>query len=171
MINAVIVIIVASLIPTFAKDYLAPKVTASWVAVIFIFIMSGLSLKTSELKNAFTQIKFNLFVQTFNMGLVPVYVWGIAKFCLHYKLLSKDLCDGMVIAACLPMTVNMVIVLTKSSGGDEAAALINAALGNLLGVFVTPALILLFLGQSGDVKFGEVILKLCYRVLIPIIFG
>jgi len=52
----------------------------------------------------------------------------------------------MVIAACLPMTVNMVIVMTKSSGGNEPCALLNASLGNLLGVFVTPATILLFLG-------------------------
>ena len=51
-----------------------------------------------------------------------------------------------MVAACLPMTVNMVIVLTKASNGDEACALLNASLGNLLGVFVTPALILGYLG-------------------------
>ena len=166
-----IVIAGARIHPPFAKDYLAPKVTASWIAVIFIFIMSGLSLKTSELKNALGQIGFNIFVQIFNMGLVPTFVWGVSKFCTHYEILSEDLSTGMVVAASLPMTVNMVIVLTKSSGGNEACALLNASLGNLLGVFVTPALILLFLGKDSDIEFGEVVLKLCYRVLIPIIFG
>ena len=69
------------------------------------------------------------------------------------------------------MTVNMVIVLTKSAGGDEACALLNASMGNLLGVFVTPALILGYLGQQSDIKFIDVVLKLLYRVVIPIIFG
>jgi sodium/bile acid cotransporter 7 len=69
------------------------------------------------------------------------------------------------------MTVNMVIVLTKAANGDEACALLNASLGNLLGVFVTPALILGYLGQTSNIKFVDVVLKLVYRVVIPIIFG
>ena len=105
------------------------------------------------------------------MGFVPTVVWALTKFLLHFEILSKDLTTGMVIAASLPMTVNMVIVMTKASGGDEACALINASMGNLLGVFATPALLLLFLGKSSNIDFGEVVLKLCYRVLLPIIFG
>ena len=105
------------------------------------------------------------------MGFVPFIVWAITKLLLHFEILSVDLTTGMVVAASLPMTVNMVIVMTKSSGGDEACALINASMGNLLGVFVTPALLLLFLGQDSDIEFGEVVLKLCYRVLVPICFG
>ena len=105
------------------------------------------------------------------MGFVPFLVWALTKFLLHFEVLSQDLTTGMVIAASLPMTVNMVIVFTKASGGDEACALINSALGNLLGVFFTPALILLFLGKSSNIEFGEVVLKLCYRILIPITFG
>ena len=105
------------------------------------------------------------------MGIVPCVVWGLTKLLLHFEVLSEDLTTGMVIAASLPMTVNMVIVLTKASGGDEACALLNASLGSLLGVFVTPALLLLYLGQSSDIDFGQVVLKLCYRVLIPIAFG
>ena len=69
------------------------------------------------------------------------------------------------------MTVNMVIVMTKASGGNEAVALLNASLGSIIGVFLTPALILIYLGQESDIKFGEVVLKLVYRVIIPIIVG
>jgi sodium/bile acid cotransporter 7 len=69
------------------------------------------------------------------------------------------------------MTVNMCIVMTKASGGDEAVALLNASMGSILGVFVTPALILGFLGQDSNIEFGKVVLKLVYRVIIPIICG
>ena len=146
LINAVLAILLALANPPFAENYLAPKVTAGWVAVIFIFIMSGLSLKTKEIKKALSEIGFNVFVQLFNLGVVPVAVFGVSRLLVHLKALHLDLADGMVVAASLPMTVNMVIVLTKSSGGDEACALLNASLGNLLGVFVTPALLLLYLG-------------------------
>jgi len=77
----------------------------------------------------------------------------------------------MVICACLPMTVNMVIVLTVASGGSEAAAVFNAAFGSLLGVFITPAMILLYLGDSGGIEFEKVVMKLLLRVVLPIAVG
>jgi sodium/bile acid cotransporter 7 len=69
------------------------------------------------------------------------------------------------------MTINMVIVLTASSQGNEACALLNATAGNFMGVFITPAYLMLFLGQDSDIKFFDVVLKLSYRVLIPTIVG
>lgn len=65
----------------------------------------------------------------------------------------------------------MVIVLTAASGGDEAAAVFNSALGNLLGVFVTPAWVLLLLNKSTNVDFTATVLSLVYRVLIPVMCG
>jgi solute carrier family 10 (sodium/bile acid cotransporter), member 7 len=62
-------------------------------------------------------------------------------------------------------------VLTKSSGGDEASAIFNAAFGNMLGVFLSPVLILGYLGVTGDVKMAEVFLKLAARVVAPVIVG
>jgi len=65
----------------------------------------------------------------------------------------------------------MVIVLTVASGGNEAAAVFNSALGNLLGVFVTPAWVLLLLNRSVKIDFGATVLSLVYRVLIPVLCG
>lgn len=65
----------------------------------------------------------------------------------------------------------MVIVLTAAAGGDEAAAVFNSALGNLLGVFVTPAWVLLLLNKSTNVDFAATVLSLVYRVLIPVMCG
>ena len=62
IINVVLVIAAAFAYPPFAPDYLAPKITASWIAVMFIFLNAGISLKTKEIAKAFTRIWFNLFV-------------------------------------------------------------------------------------------------------------
>merc|ERR1711865_1034235 len=60
---------------------------------------------------------------------------------------------------------------TKSSGGDEAVAVLNAALGNMIGIFLTPALIFAYLGVRGDVDLFNVFIKLSLRVVIPVIVG
>jgi sodium/bile acid cotransporter 7 len=87
----------------------------------------------------------------------------------YTDVLSQDLADGMVVAASLPMTINMVLVLTKSSDGDEAAAIFNAAASNLVGVFLSPVLILGYLGVTGDIDLVEVLQVL--RVVVPVIAG
>ncbi|GMH52253.1 hypothetical protein TrRE_jg10864, partial [Triparma retinervis] len=90
---------------------------------------------------------FNLAVQTFCFLFVSAASWGLSRFLLSVGATSENLADGLTITSCLPMTINMVIVLTKSAGGDEASAVFNAAFGNLLGVFLTPALVLMYLGE------------------------
>ena len=57
------------------------------------------------------------------------------------------------------------------AGGDEAAAVFNSALGNLLGVFVTPAWVVALLGRSSNVDFLSVLIKLAQRVLLPLFVG
>lgn len=105
------------------------------------------------------------------MGFVPLITFVVSRLLGYTGVLTRDFADGLVVMASLPTTVNMVIVLTTSSGGDEACALLNAAMGNLIGVFVTPALITGYLGKTGHVHFLTIVLSLCYRVLIPTVFG
>ena len=89
-------------------------------------------------------------------------------------LLPPALCDGLTVLACLPTTVNMCVVLTASAGGNVAAALFNAVVGNALGVVATPALLLLALGGGGGggggggvggaISLGPALLKLGKKV-------
>lgn len=170
LLNVLFVIFLAYLAPAVGLA-LAPAITASRVAVAIIFLLSGLSLKTSELVNALKNVKFNTFVQCFNMGVVTISAFGVAKFLSWLNALNDDLADGIIICGALPMTVNMVIVLTKSANGDEAAAIFNSAFGSLLGVFVTPAWVVVLVGRSGSNNFAGVIRNLTERVLVPLFFG
>jgi solute carrier family 10 (sodium/bile acid cotransporter), member 7 len=65
----------------------------------------------------------------------------------------------------------MVIILTKSADGDDGAAVFNSAFGNMLGVFLSPLLILGYLGVTGDVDLGEIFYKLVLRVVVPLAVG
>ena len=174
--NSFLILIILAILLAFAYPelgylYLFPKITATWIAVVIIFFLSGISLKSEEFKNAFKRLGFNLVVQLYNFGFVSVFMYGITNLIVYWKFIPQSLADGMMIGVCVPITINMVLVLTKSSNGDEAAAVFNAAFGNLLGVFISPLLILLYLGQDVSVDIGNVFLKLCLRVVLPIAIG
>jgi len=174
--NSFLILIIFAILLAFAYPelgylYLFPKITATWITVIIIFFLSGISLESEELKNACKRLGFNLFVQLYNFGFVSVFMYGIKNLITYWKLIPQSLADGMMIGVCVPITINTVLVLTKSSNGDEAAALFNAVFGNLLGVFISPLLILLYLGQNVSVNIGDVFFKLCLRVLLPIAVG
>lgn len=162
---------IAYAFPSLGAEYLQPQITATWIAVVFVFLLAGLGIKSGEFSKSFQRIWFNLFVQSFNFFAVSSIVYGISRFLIVTNAVSKALGDGMVICSCLPMTINTVSVLTKSSGGDEAVAVLNAALGNMIGIFLTPALIFAYLGVRGDVDLFNVFIKLSLRVVIPVIVG
>ncbi len=69
------------------------------------------------------------------------------------------------------MPTNMMVVLTISSNGDEAVALFLATIMNLLGVFVTPLLILLYLGEAAEIDFLNTYKTISLRVLLPVTVG
>uniref|UniRef100_A0A7S0D1Q8 Sodium/bile acid cotransporter n=1 Tax=Amorphochlora amoebiformis TaxID=1561963 RepID=A0A7S0D1Q8_9EUKA len=149
---------------------LKPRITVSWVAVILIFYITGLKLKTHELKNAAAYWKLNVYVICFTYILIPSTVY-VLSLILRETSFNSSIIDGMIVMSCLPTTISMCVILTKTGGGNEAAAVFNATVSNFLGIFLTPALLLLLLGQSGSVSMVDIIVKLVVRVVVPVVGG
>ena len=164
-------IALARAFPPLGAEYLQPQITASWIAVIIIFVLSGLGLKTEDLAKAFRRLYFNAFVLIFNFGIVPLIVFAFSRLLVMIGTLPQALADGMVVCACLPLAINLVIVLTANAGGDVAAAIFHATFGNLIGVFLSPVLILTYLGKIGSTSMTEVFYKLALRVVLPLGIG
>jgi sodium/bile acid cotransporter 7 len=172
LLGVVILIVVASLSPEAGAKggKLQSKITSGWIAVCCIFFLSGLSLKTKELIKAALYCKINSFVQIFSLGFIPFTVYGLVKL-LMLTDMNEKLLNGLLISACLPTTVSMCVMLTKTGGGNDAVAIFNAAFGNLLGIFVTPLLILLLVGSESDIPLKEVLVKLVLKIFVPLIIG
>jgi len=148
---------------------LAMQITGKWVAVCLIFFLSGLKLKTTELVKVISSIGQNSYVQ-FNIFVTFPFVAYLILLIFKGSV-SKPLLDGTIILGCLPSTISMSFVLCATAGANEVISVINAALCNFIGVLITPALILLFLGDSANVDFLNVLFKLSIRVFVPIFFG
>jgi sodium/bile acid cotransporter 7 len=127
MVYAAAGIILAYSYPPLGAVYVYPKITSSYIAVITIFLLSGIGLRTKELRNVYKNINFNIFVVVFNFGVVSAFVFGIAKLLLKVGALSEALAQGLIICGCLALTVNMVFILTAKAGGDEALGIFHAA--------------------------------------------
>lgn len=171
LILVVICISLARAYPPLGADYLAPEITADWIAVCLIFLLAGMGLDTSEFAKAFKTIWFNLYVQGFNFGFVSAFVFVVSRGLLAANILSQDLADGLVVTSCLPMSINMVIVLTTLSNGDESLSIVNAAASNMIGVFLSPVLIVGYIGVKGDIDMVQVFYKLAVRVAVPVFLG
>ena len=69
------------------------------------------------------------------------------------------------------MPTNMMIILTVAANGDEATALFLSTAMNLMGVFVTPLLIFLYMGEDSDIDFVNTYRTISLRVLLPVFVG
>lgn len=130
-----------------------------------------MGLEIEELSQAMQRFRFNLYVQFFNFGVVSTIVFSVSRVLVRLGMISPLLGDGLVVCSCLPITITIVLVLTRTAGGDQAVAIVNAVVGNLLGVFLSPVLILGYLGVVGDVSLLEVFAKLTIRVVAPLCLG
>jgi sodium/bile acid cotransporter 7 len=150
---------------------LRPELFIGKFGVAFIFLLSGLSLEISELKEAFSNIKLNTAIQLSTFAAWPFLVGlpftrAMRKFLPN--VLSPPLLDGLLILTCLPTTVNMCVILTSSADGNVASALCNAVISNVAGIFLTPALLLRFFGTEVQLPFLAMVWKLCNMVLLPV---
>ncbi|XP_013405194.1 sodium/bile acid cotransporter 7-like, partial [Lingula anatina] len=143
LLGIVIVIILARLAPKFGVQGgpIKPEITVKFIAVSTIFFNSGLSLRTEDLKRALFQVKLHVFVQSFTLGFVPVFVHLLVTL-LENSHLEEWLLKGLMVVGCMPPPVSSAVILTKTVGGNEAAAVFNSAFGSFLGIIVTPLLLL-----------------------------
>ena len=108
-------------------------------------------MPTDRLAAAATRVRAHAAIQAFSLGAIPLITLAACAALSTAGLLSPPVRDGMLTLSVLPTTVNMCVALSRTAGGDEALAVFNAILGNLLGIVVTPALLLFLLGRTGAV--------------------
>ncbi|CAM9231931.1 unnamed protein product [Ectocarpus sp. 13 AM-2016] len=148
------------------------SLSVSKAGVSLVFFLVGLAIKLGELAGAALNFRLNLLTQAFSLGVLPAVGVGFSRV-LAAGGMHPALADGVLILMCLPTTVNMCVILTQSAEGNTAAAAFNAVLGNLLGVVITPALLLLLLGRRLDMapSLLATFKKLGIKVVLPLALG
>ncbi|KAK6626685.1 hypothetical protein RUM44_009161 [Polyplax serrata] len=150
---------------------LAPEITVKYLAVSIIFYTSGLSVKWRDLSSAAKQYRLHTFIQAFSFVFIPLYIQTFLVIFGLFVELNSWIYQGLVIVGCMPPSVSSAVILTKSIGGNEAAAIFNSALGSLLGIILTPILLLINVGISSTLPVLKIVLQLSQTMILPVIFG
>lgn len=149
---------------------LKPEITVKYIAVSIIFFISGVSLKTRELLSAAYQFRLHAYIQLYSLVFIPLLVQIFVQL-LGQWFPKPELLIGFVAVSCMPPPVSSAVLLTKTVGGNEAAAVFNSALGSFLGIIVTPCLLYLFFSASNSIPVWTAMLQLCITVIFPVIVG
>ncbi|TXK48611.1 bile acid:sodium symporter [Pontibacter qinzhouensis] len=139
--------------------------------VSLIFFFYGLRLSLEKLKAGLSSWRLHMVVQLSTFLLFPLLVLPLHSFFegTEYELLWL----GSFYVAALPSTVSSAVVMVAIAGGNMPAAIFNASISSILGIFITPLWMGLFLSASNtaDFEMGDVLGKLVLQVLVPVILG
>eukprot|EP00759_Apiculatamorpha_spiralis_P013005 PhF_6_TR19819/c0_g1_i1/m.28901/K14347/SLC10A7, P7; solute carrier family 10 (sodium/bile acid cotransporter), member 7 len=110
-------------------------------------------------------------IQLVSLGLVPI-VFTAAKPFAEACGVPAPCALGIAFAGCLPTTIGVSIALTRLAGGDVALAVLHSAVGNLLGVVVTPLLCVFLTGvRPPDLDAFTLANKMMYLLGLPVLCG
>lgn len=142
--------------------------TATKLAIVLLFFLYGARLSTSEaiagIKHwrlhgtilCFTYIAFPLI----GLALSPTSAW-----------LGDDLYLGILYLTLVPSTVQSSVAFTSIAQGNVAGAIVSASASNLLGVVLTPLLVMFLMDQGSVTVDGGVFLDISLQLLFPFIVG
>ncbi len=144
-----------------------PELTGYGVSVIFFFY--GLKLHPSKLKAGLGNWKLHALIQGSTFILFPLLVLAFRP---AFQSESGQLVWlGIFFLSALPSTVSSSVVMVALVGGNIPAAIFNASLSSIAGVFLTPLWMGLILAGTSVSDSDEIILKLFLQVLAPVAIG
>lgn len=147
-----VVILIAYLVPNLGKKngYLAAEYSISYGALGVIFLVAGLTMPTHQLFLNLRNWKAHVITQSVCFIVTPLIGLAIVECIIAggNQKIPPLVLTGIIIMLCSPTIVASNITFTRASNGDDATALVEVTIGNLFGIFISPALIQLFLRPS-----------------------
>ncbi|WP_437202734.1 bile acid:sodium symporter family protein [Planctomicrobium sp. SH664] len=156
----------------------APGAKGGWLqpelitkgGIALVFYLHGLGISFAALRAGTLQWRLHLLIQGCAFLFFPAL--GFMIYFATQKGLPADLRLGFFYLCALPSTVSSSIAMTAAARGNVPAALFNATLSSLLGVFLTPFWISLITETSGvSFSLQEVILDLVIWLICPLLLG
>jgi solute carrier family 10 (sodium/bile acid cotransporter), member 7 len=140
----------------------------SGVSLIFFFY--GLRLNPEKLKAGLSNWRLHSIVHISTFLVFPFLV--LACKSLFDTGNNSTMWLGAFYLATLPSTVSSSVVMVSIAKGNIPAAIFNASISSLAGVFITPMWMGLFLSNTGNsFELWGIIGKLIVQVLVPVALG
>ena len=143
---------------------------ATTLAIALLFFMHGAKLSREAILAGAGHWRLHLLVFACTFVMFPLL--GLALKPVLTPLVGTELYLGILYLCALPATVQSAIAFTSLARGNIPAAICSAAASSLLGIFLTPVLVMLLLGVEGEAgstldSIGKIVLQL----LVPFVAG
>jgi sodium/bile acid cotransporter 7 len=146
---------------------------AEWLnklAVALIFFLHGAGVSLAALRAGTLRFRLHLLVQATTFVVFPLL--GLCLVRALGATLPAELALGIFYLCALPSTVSSSVALTAAARGNVPAALFNATLSSLLGVFATPLWVGVLLRDAGNsLPLLSVVLDLLTWLMLPLLLG
>lgn len=159
--------LVGSLFPVTGSAYEVLR-TIAMISIGVLFFLYGLRLSTSETLHGLRNWRLHTAILATTFAVFPLA--GLALQRLVDEPLGPSLAAGVLLLCLIPTTVQSNIVYTRMAGGDVAGAVVAASLSNLIGVFLTPALVAVFMSAHARVD-GHAVGRIVLQLLAPFVLG
>ncbi len=149
--------------------------TVSTYAVSVIFFFYGLRLSPDKLKAGLVNWRLHVMVHLSTFVLFPVLALAFKP--LFHSEDGQTMWLAIFFLTVLPSTVSSSVVMVSIARGNIPAAIFNASISSLIGVFITPLWMGLVLDSSpvqsspGHFDLLSVVGKLAMQVLLPVFTG
>lgn len=152
-----VLIALAHLFPDFAKQggTIKAEFSIGYGAVAVIFLISGLLISTEALFYNLSKWRAHFTVLSMSFLITSSIAYGI---CSGIRASNDPHIDdwllvGLIVAQSCPTTVSSNVVMTKAADGNDVLTVSEVVIGNVLGAFITPALVQMYL--TGPWEFGN----------------
>lgn len=167
----VFMVILASFFPIYGKfaDVFSQMTN---IAIALLFFLHGIKLSREAVMEGLTHWRLHLVIFLSTFALFPII--GLLLKPLIEPLLGHQLYLGILYLCLLPSTVQSSIAFTSIAKGNVSAALCSASASNILGMFITPFLVSLFIQQNVAVHHSDntgAVLNIVGLLLVPFVLG
>ena len=163
----VLAAVVASLAPARGMTLDVLDGLTPWV-IGLLFFLYGARLSTAETVSGLRHWRLHLVILGTTFAVFPAL--GMAAQLLEPHVLTPGLASGVLLLCLVPSTVQSCVVNTRIAGGNVATAVVSASLSNLLGVFLTPALVAWLMSTDARVN-ADSIVRIVLQLLAPFVLG
>ena len=140
------------------------------IGVAIVFFLHGLGLSPAAIKAGISNWRMHIYIQVATFVAYPL-LWVIFGD-LFLAYMPAALAFGFCYLFVLPSTISSSVAMTSVGKGNVPGAIFNASLSSILGIFITPLLIQLFMGFEGvELDLMASIISISKLLLLPMILG
>jgi len=143
---------------------------AAKVVIALLFWLYGSRLSPQQAWQGVKRWQLHLLVLATTFVIFPLL--GLAAGGLVPWLLKPDLYAGLLFLCLVPSTVQSSIAFTSIARGNVSAAMVSASLSNIVGVALTPLLVVLLMDTGGGARMDATAIRdVLVQLLLPFVAG